>query len=325
MTNEAEQIPSRYRPLRRPPLVSKLGIRLFMNDEDKLRRERGMREFSRVRKSDAVLFSPGNSGRTWLRVMLTHLLEAEYGVADLPTISYNNAHKVDSRILKLTVTHNRWLPYYKLPRPGRECAAYYDSRVLALVRNPLDTCISQYYQWRHRSNDKNVQLKGWPSRDDDLSLQAFLADERTGILRLCQELNIWLRELPKFRHGEFIRYEDLRADPAGGLSMVARFLQIPYSPGSICKAVEFAEFSNMQKREANKNSDSPERHNYRVSIEDNNGLKARQGTIAGYRKTLDEDESASYEDIIRRNLDAAFGYNQLPSICDATLPIGHRS
>lgn len=320
MTDEAATIPSRYRQDTGKSLLGRLNLPIFMTENQKQRRERGRRENKRVRRSDAVLFSPGNSGRTWLRVMLTRLIEVHYGLTDLPIINYNNGHKLDSRVLKLAVTHNRWLPYYRIPRLGRECEPYYGSRVLLLVRNPLDTCISQYYQWLHRSNDKNVHLKGWPDRSSELSLQEFLNDERTGILRLCQELNIWVQEMPKFAASHIVRYEDLKTHTEQELGGIARFLCIDADPKATSDAVEFARFENMQKRESEQSADTKARHNYRMSVSNNNGLKARKGLIAGYSRYLSEAESERYQTMITNSLDHTLGYSNLPKIRPTSFP-----
>jgi hypothetical protein len=314
MENEAARVPSRYRRESKKSLFERLNISLFLSDFEKERKERGAREFRRVRKSDAVLFSPGNSGRTWLRVMLTRLIEIHYGLAGLPPINFNNLNKIDDRVLKLMVTHNRWLPYYKTPRKGRECKPYYGSRVVMLVRNPLDTCISQYFQWKHRSSDKNIHLKEWPDRTSSLTLEEFLHDDRTGVLRLCQELNIWGKESCKFKHSHMVRYEDLRRSPEQELGRIAQFVGIDASKEALTAAVEYARFENMQNREAGQSHSSEDRHNYRVSVGANNGLKARQGLIAGYAKYLGADKCRQYENMISQNLDGCFGYANLPEI-----------
>ena len=277
------------------------------------RRRRGAKELGRLRRSDAVLFSPGNSGRTWLRVMLTRVIERCYSLSAPPLLGFDNLKKLDERIPVIAVTHNRWLPYYKRPRRGRECVPYYPYRVLMLVRNPLDTCVSQYFQWQHRSKDANVLLKGWPSRDTGLSLQEFLRHPEMGVERLCIELDTWLRESDKFEGACILRYEDMLEDPAACLGKAASFLALPATEEILAEAVEYGSFDRMKQREirdvvvdsgaaAVASSGSADSH------------KARVGKVCGYVDYLTPEESSYFGGLVAATLSPQLGYADLPEI-----------
>jgi hypothetical protein len=304
---------------RSQPLVSRI---VSDYQHRKERRRKGAREARRVKGADFVIFSPGNSGRTWLRSMLTSLLQIHYGLDSAPLIDFDNVHKLDSRVPQILVTHNRWLPYYRKQRPGRECASYYDSNLLVLVRNPLDTCVSQYFQWLHRSKDYNVLLKQWPARSTAMTLGEFLDHPVTGVGRLCDELNMWLRESEKIRHAKFVRYEDLLLDTQGKLKEIADFLHLPVSKGIVREAAELNSFENMQRREVSEHAaaapDSPKQD------EDNltEALKARKGKIGGYSREINEERCLYYQELVRHRLSREFGYYDLPSIMPMNLP-GH--
>jgi len=291
--------------------LSALSTRYLMRKEQ---RRRGKQELKRINNSNFVIFSQGNSGRTWLRVMLTRLIEQYYGLESGPLIDFDNLHKFDDRVPKIVFTHNRWLPYFKKERDQRECAPYYSSSVLIWVRNPLDTCVSQYFQWLHRSKDENLRLKGWPSRDSGLSLKEFLLHPETGVERLCRELNIWLRESEKISRAIIVRYEDMLKDSTNGFDQVVSFLKIGAPRQLIDEAVNFSSFENMRLREVTakqaSNTSTLEVENANTS----DALKARRAQIGGYSKYLSPLECVYFEKIVAAQLSPDFGYSELPEI-----------
>ena len=291
----------------RPRLVERLALY-------RERRRRGARELGRLKRSDVVLFSPGNSGRTWLRVMLTRVIEQTYDLSSPPLVSFDNLRKLDHRIPAIAVTHNRWLPYFRRPRRGRECAPYYSQRVLMLVRNPIDTCVSQYFQWKHRSKDTNVALKGWPPRSSDLSLQDFLAQPRTGVEQLCAELATWLRESHKFQAVSILRYEDMLVDPATSLRQAVEFLSLPVSDEVLSDAVDYGSFGKMKQREMDRVGAERPDGVPAMAATTADGHKTRAGKIGGYQQYLSAAECEYYAGVVAANLPPAFGYSQLPEI-----------
>lgn len=278
----------------------------------KEQRRRGKKELKRLRHSDCVLFSQGNSGRTWLRAMVTKVLEQKLSLEPGPLIDFDNLHKRDTRAPRIAVTHNRWLPYLRPPISGNECRQYYGSRVLILVRNPLDTCVSQYFQWLHRSVETTIALKAWPPRSSGLSLLDFLEHETTGVERLCGELNLWRRESIKFRDALFIRYEDLLEDTTAYLGQALAFLRIDASTEVVQNAVDFCAFRNMRKREVRQ--DSALNTTTRHSQPDEIHLKTRRGGAGGYREYFPSDTCNRLEKLVNAKLDPAFGYSDLPKI-----------
>ena len=252
--------------------------------------------------------------------MLTRLIHRHY-VLDTPgLLNFDNLHKLNSKIPIVMVTHNRWVPYFRKQRAQQECHSYYQSKVLVLIRNPLDTCVSQYFQWKHRSKAENILLKGWPSRSSNLRLTGFLDHPDTGVRRLCEELNIWYRESVKFDAVLFVRYEDLRQEPNKGLRQIVDFMGIPASEAELDDAIEYGSFANMKGREARK---TPASDSAGDGDGDGDGdgadekpgdemYKARSGQVGGYSKYLTPLECEFYENMVAQQLLAGFGYSQLP-------------
>tara|TARA_R110000823_G_scaffold119998_11_gene244417 strand:+ start:512 stop:1393 length:882 start_codon:yes stop_codon:yes gene_type:complete len=276
------------------------------------RRRRGAREARRIREAEGVLFSPGNSGRTWLRAMLSRALELHFSLGPGPLIDFDNRHKEDARVPRILVTHNRWLRYYRRPRPGRECACYYQSRVLVLVRNPLDTAVSQYFQWRNRSKDANIKLKGWPARTSNMSLLDFMLHRDTGVEQLCRELNTWHREAPRLRAAQLLRYEDMLVDTATSLATALAFFGIAAGTGVVEDAVAHASFENMRQRESTDGPLVP--NSTKASCGGADSFKARRGGVGGYTEYLGQEDCARLEALVADTLHPSFGYSALPAI-----------
>jgi hypothetical protein len=249
--------------------------------------------------------------------MITRAIELHYGLEIGAAIRFDNRHKLDSRVPKIAVTHNRWLPYFKKPRELQECREYYNSTVLILVRNPLDTCVSQYFQWLHRSKEENIRLKGWPPKDAGLSLQEFLEHPDTGVQRLCRELNMWLRESEIIDNVMFVRYEDMRQNPVTELERIMSFLGIAASTQMIEEAVEFSLFKNMRQREATNKKPQAEDKSRVKKPEATDAFKSRRGKISGYSKYLSPQECTYFQQTIRSHLSSVFGYSELPEIVPA--------
>jgi alcohol sulfotransferase len=246
--------------------------------------------------------------------MLTRLIEQHYGLESGPLIDFDNLHKFNDRVPKIVFTHNRWLPYFKKVRDQQECEPYYSSSVLIWVRNPLDTCVSQYFQWLHRSEDENLKLKGWPSRDSGLSLNEFLLHPETGVERLCRELNIWLRESEKISRATVVRYEDMLKDSTNGFNQIVSFFKIGAPRQLIEEAVDFSSFENMRLREVTAKQASSISTLDVANANTSDALKARRAQIGGYLNYLSPLECGYFEKIVASQLSPDFGYSELPEI-----------
>ena len=246
--------------------------------------------------------------------MLTRVIEQHYKLDPCPLVNFDNLHKRDPAIPIIAITHNRWVPFLKKPKQNQECSPYYRSTVLVLVRNPLDTCVSQYFQWKHRSKDQNIRLKGWPPRSSDLSLSEFLQHPETGVEHLCTELNIWLRESRKFKDVLFVRYEDMLGDTLGALGQIVQFMGVPAAESVLEDSVEYGSFLNMKKRETGGMAPSCDKGQLPVHDKGGETHKARTGKIGGYSDYLTTQECEFFEKLIATQLSGHFGYTNLPKI-----------
>ncbi|MCH2100170.1 MAG: hypothetical protein MK142_17455, partial [Pseudomonadales bacterium] len=77
--------------------VERVGAAV-LSDADRValeRRVRGGLEARRLNAADAAVVSFGKSGRTWLRVMLSHFYKVRHGLDTEMLIEFDNMHRVD--------------------------------------------------------------------------------------------------------------------------------------------------------------------------------------------------------------------------------------
>ena len=267
---------------------------------------RGRERYRQLRKADAVIVSYPKSGRTWLRVMLSRLYQRIYDLPDDIVIQFDNFHHMDRRIPRLFFTHDAHIGEY-IGHAGSK-RAYHDKKVLLLARDPRDVAVSQFFHLRFRTKDWKREMNFYPPDDSDLGLFDFVRQGSTGLPRVIGFMNAWKDEIARTRAHEILRYEDLRADPHGGLSRVARFLNIPASPDQIQEAVDYASYENMKRKESD--------HGFRDSgtrlapadQANPDSYKVRRAKVGGYRDYFDDDQIAAIDAIVAESLDPGYGY-----------------
>ena len=77
----------------------------ILREERKLR---GIEQHDKLRNADIVFVSFGKSGRTWLRMMVSHLFRVKYGLPDNAILGFDNFHNLQS-ICPENVFHPRQL------------------------------------------------------------------------------------------------------------------------------------------------------------------------------------------------------------------------
>ncbi|MEE4360808.1 MAG: sulfotransferase domain-containing protein [Pseudomonadales bacterium] len=271
------------------------------------RRARGALEARRLRQADAVVVSFGKSGRTWVRVMLSHFYRVRHGLRDEVLIEFDNLHRLDRGIPRLFFTHDNYLGDWT--GNGRSKADYVDRPVLLLVRHPADTAVSQYHQWRHRMRGHKKLLNDYPPEGTDLSLMEFVMGERGGLPRIVAFMNDWARALPRIPRHLVVRYEDLRVDTYRELDRMLRFLGTPGDEQAVRDAVDYASFERMRARESA--GTAIEGAGDRLTAADPSNpdsFKTRRAKVGGYRDDLDAEQAAAVDAYVTAQLDPVFGY-----------------
>ena len=272
------------------------------------RRVRGLLEARRLRMADAVVVSFGKSGRTWLRVMLSHFYKVRHGLDSEMLIEFDNMHRRDRGIPRLLFTHDNYIGDWT--GNGATKSDYADRRVVMLARHPADTAVSQYHQWKFRMRPHKKLLNQYPPDDDAVELFEFVMDERGGLPRIVAFMNRWAEALGRIDRQLLVRYEDLRVDTGHELERVLRFIGTPGDPSAIRDAVDYASFERMRARESA--GAATEGAGGRLSAADRDNpdsFKTRRARVGGYREDFDAAQMAQIDAYIAAHLNPLYGYS----------------
>lgn len=297
-----------------------LTAAFWLPEDRRIRFERWLRgqdQHKKLRSADVVIVSFGKSGRTWLRVMLSRFYQVRHGLSEKLLIGFDNFHLRNRAIPKVFFTHDNYTKDFTGNADSK--ADYYDKKVVLLVRHPIDVAVSQYHQWKFRMRPGKKALNEYPEHGSDLPVYEFVVRQRAGLDKAIEFLNDWARELPRLRQLLVVRYEDMRADPAGELRRIAEFMGTAGIDSQIEEAVRYASFENMRKLE--------EKSTFwlsggRMTARDkkNTGsFKTRRGKVGGWRDYFTDDEAAEITRIVDARLLPGFGYTSAEQPVPETL------
>jgi hypothetical protein len=178
-----------------------------------------------VLPDDILLASYPNSGNTWMQFLAANLLHPDQAV---------DSNELPKLIVDPDVTVKRDIDRVPRPRVVKSYSSFDPRyrRVIYLVRDPRDVAISQY-----RSLVKSRDLH------TDTSLETFLErflmgelDRYTG--SWGENVGSWLAARSGYTGFLVVRYEDVVADTARELALIAEFAGWPTVPERISQAVE---------------------------------------------------------------------------------------
>jgi hypothetical protein len=286
-----------------------LGLLFFLPREKKIRIDRWLRgkeEFRKLRLADCVIVSFGKSGRTWVRVMLSRFYQVKHGLSARHLIGFDNLHRKNPAIPKLFFTHDNYIKDYTGNRDTK--ADFYDKKVVLLVRDPFDTAVSQFFQWKYRMRPGKKALNQYPQHGSDTSVFDFAMDEDAGLPKIIDYLNLWASESSKIKDLLIVRYEDLRTDTAQALERIVNFIGTPGSEAEIREAVNFASVENMRQMEAKKTFWLSGSRMVAKDRSNPNSYKVRKAKVGGYRDYFDDTQIATMDALVAERLDPVFEY-----------------
>jgi len=270
---------------------------------------KGRHEFKKLRQADYVIVSFPQSGRTWLRTMLTRFYQTRYGIAEMRLLGLKNLSRLDARIPKVFFTHDHYIRDYTGHRDSK--IDFDGKKLVLLVRDPRDVAVSSYHSLRYRPNPARrgmnlIEADGAdaPAAFDYMRFRANWA---------IDFMNSWVGELERAGQRLLVRYEDLRATPAPELARVLTFLDAAPSAAEVEDAVEFASFDNMRRLEESAAFGGDERRLVPGEAGNPESFKVRRGKVGGYRDHLSEEEAAELDSLVAARLAPAFGYGAGPS------------
>ncbi len=271
------------------------------------RRLRGVEQFDKLQKADVVVVSFGKSGRTWLRVMVSHLFRVKHDLPENAILGFDNFHNLNADVPKVFFTHDNYIKDFTGDFASK--APFYGKRVVLLARDPRDVAVSQFFQWKFRIKPSKVAINNYPPRGSDISLFDFVTGDNGGSIRaVCDYLNLWAAEADKVQSFHLLRYEDLRTAPIEELRKLLAFMQVEASDAQVEAAVEYSSYENMKKMES--------RQQFRLAggrmmprDKDNpNSYKVRRAKVGGYRDYFTDEEVEAIDDQLAAQLDPLFAY-----------------
>jgi alcohol sulfotransferase len=272
------------------------------------RRLRGKDQLKWLERSDIVVVSFGKSGRTWLRVMISHLFRVMYDLPENALLSHDNFHRLNKAVPRIFFTHDNYIKDYtgdaETKRP------FYNKRVVLLARDPRDVAVSQFFQWKFRLKPGKVAINNYPDRDSDIGLYDFISGDNGGsIPAICDYLNLWARESRQVDNFYLLRYEDLRRDPNGELAALLEFMQVDATPEQVDAAVEYSSVENMKKMESSKKFQLAGARMLPGDRNNPDSYKVRRAKVGGYRDYFSDSEVDSINTLLAASLDPVFGYS----------------
>jgi len=254
-----------------------------------------------VMRADAVILSYPKSGRTWVEVMLSRLFQKRLSLPENEIIDFTDGHRIFSELPRLFFTHDDahvLVGNEFLPEGGRK-GYFAGSRTVLLIRHPLDTAVSMYFQQSKRS--------GYLEGADMYDFVVGVSGLRGGLPTIIRFMNQWARTISTCENHIISRYEDLRKNPFQNFKNIIEFLNLDFADSEIAEAIQFADFASMKKREAQNFYEG----DFRVSTDDpsdENTYKTRRGLIGGYTDYFTEAQTAELERKVSENLSPVFGY-----------------
>ena len=287
-----------------------LGAVFFLPKSKRIQIERwhrGKEELRKLQKSDLVIVSFGKSGRTWLRVMMSRYYQLKHGLGERHLIGFDNLHKKNTAVPRIFFTHDNYLKDYTGNSDSKR--DFYDHKVVLLLRNPLDVAVSQYFQWKFRMRPGKKALNEYPDHNSDISVYDFVMDEKAGLIKVIDYINLWANEADNMQNLLMVRYEDMRSDTANVLQRIEEFAGETPQRAHIEAAVEFASVENMRSMETKKTFWLSGSRMVAKDKSNPNSFKVRKAKVGGYRDYFDDAQIATMHQLVKERLHPMCGYD----------------
>ena len=271
------------------------------------RKLRGVEQYDKLRRADVVFVSFGKSGRTWLRVMVSHLFRVMYDLPKNAILGFDNFHNFNRRVPKTFFTHDNYVKDFTGDFESKK--PFYDKPVVLLARDPRDVAVSQFFQWKHRVKPTKVAINNYPPRGSDISLFDFVIGDNGGSMKAVVDfLNLWAKEADKVSKFHLVRYEDLRAHPHEELRKMLDFMGVDATQEDVNAAVEYSSYENMKKMESKQQFRLAGGRMMPRDKDNPDSYKVRRAKVGGYRDYFSDEEVAAIDQRLAETLDPLFGY-----------------
>lgn len=251
-----------------------------------------------VRPSDIFIVGHPKSGMTWMEFLLSYaILERENDNA----VTFRTQYDYVPDLSAVGPRDPLFLGCYAGRPAPRVFFTHTPSdprllrgRVVYVLRDPRDVLVSYYHHHRRRVQGFN------------LSLSAFVRKEDTYPCPWDVHVRGWL-EGPRRERIFVVRYEELRADTAGGLAQILQFCAVPHTPANIERAVRLSDFKRMKEVEQAFPENKP--------VYEKGATFVRRGKVGGWRDELSAADIAYLQERLGPTM-KAYGYEpvELPQV-----------
>ena len=268
---------------------------------------RGYEEKKKLDASDAAIVSFGKSGRTWVRVLMWRYLAKKNGYASDSISGFDEFRDRRPGVPVLFFTHDNYLKDYL--GHDRKAEVYGDLPVVLLVRDPRDTAVSQFFQWKHRMVPRKKVINDYPLAHD-FGVHDFIASPQAGIPKIIEFMNDWAAAAPRTKKLLVVKYEDLRADTKGQLRRILEFLGQHPTDAELEDAVTFASMDNMRRMEVENASKAGAQRSMKPgNADDPSSFKVRRGKVGGWRDYVSEEQADTLDRLVHETLNPVYGYS----------------
>jgi len=271
------------------------------------RKLRGVEQFDKLQRADVVVVSFGKSGRTWLRVMVSHLFRVMYRLPENAIMGFDNFHNLNRAVPKIFFTHDNYIKDFTGDFSSKQ--PFYNKRVVLLARDPRDVAVSQFFQWKFRIKPSKVTINNYPPQGSDISLFDFvMGDNGGGMKAVTGYLNLWAAEADKVKAFHLLRYEDLRSNTREELRRLLDFMQVDATDAQVEAAVEYSSYENMKKMESKEQFRLAGGRMMPRDKDNPDSYKVRRAKVGGYRDYFTDEEVAAIDARLAAELDPLFRY-----------------
>ena len=272
------------------------------------RKLRGVEQFDKLQRADVVVVSFGKSGRTWLRVMVSHLFRVMYRLPENAIMGFDNFHNLNRSVPKVFFTHDNYIKDFTGDFSSKQ--PFYNKRVVLLARDPRDVAVSQFFQWKFRIKPSKVTINNYPPQGSDISLFDFvMGDNGGGMKAVTDYLNLWAAEADKVKAFHLLRYEDLRSNTREELRRLLGFMQVDATDAQVEAAVEYSSYENMKKMESKEQFRLAGGRMMPRDKDNPDSYKVRRAKVGGYRDYFTDEEVAAIDARLAAELDPLFRYS----------------
>jgi hypothetical protein len=267
-------------------------------------------QMQQARRSDIAVVRHPKTGGTWLRVLITRLYAAKYGLPSRRVVRTDELHALEPRV-PVFLSSSGYLSWERgwgdaVTTDPELC----DKRLVLLARHPGDIIVSWYIQFTKRTSafKREMMLAEMsdPIDRETISRWEFIQHPEIGLPAVIDYYNYWAKNVEKLSRAHVVRYEDLRADTVSELTRLGQFLGDDFTEEHILDAVDFASFDKLREKEQSGYFDN--RSLTLRNANDPETLKVRRGKVGGYRDDLTEEETAWVDEQIETRLSPMYGY-----------------